>query len=82
MNRHQRRALKARGFKMSSKRTKEELQNVYNETCAKAGEVQYVIASLELSLKELNKKLLEINKEHQELQEEEASKKAQEDKKE
>lgn len=73
LNRRQRRALKAKGVKMS-KRTEDEIRKEYLDLCGRAGEVQYQIQQLTAALNNFNSRLAEVNKEFVELKESEAKK--------
>lgn len=65
LNRKSRRALKAKGVKMSQ--SVEQIQKSYGELCAKAGELQYNAKQIELQITEINQRLMLLNKEYHEL---------------
>lgn len=65
MNRHERRALKARKVSMP-KKTQDEIKQEYFQMCAQAGELQYRIAEFQSQLKELNGNIQSLNRDFSE----------------
>ncbi|NDG26425.1 MAG: hypothetical protein EB120_04520 [Proteobacteria bacterium] len=65
LNRKQRRALKAKGVKMT--RSEEEIKKEYVDLCTRAGELQYQLEQMKAGLHDINGRILSVNKEFVEL---------------
>lgn len=75
MNRHARRALKARSVKVGKKQAKDvsppdrkaEITNLYAQECMKAGEIQYRLVQAQLELDKVNATIESLNREYTDL---------------